>query len=68
MLAYGYEPTDDERGTILVYDSNCPGTGQFISFDLRGDALEATESCGRSGNGLRGFFCETYEPRIPPAA
>jgi hypothetical protein len=69
VLAYGYEDADDARGTILVYDSNCPNAPQTITFDLRGETLVATESCERRrDNPLRGFFCESYEAAAPPQA
>lgn len=67
VLAYGYEARTDLTGTIYVYDMNCPGAGQTIGIDLTSDILSATESCPRTGNALRGFFCESYTPGAPPA-
>lgn len=60
VLAIGYEPGSDVAGTIDTYDMNCPGTTQTIAFDLSSGTLQATESCSRDGNPLRGFFCERY--------
>jgi hypothetical protein len=65
VLAYRYEPSADDNGTIFVYDSNCPDAAQTIALKFDSEKLEATESCGRPGNPLRGFFCETYEKRTP---
>ena len=67
VLAYGYELESELSGMLYVYDMNCPGVGQTMAFDLRGDRLTAVESCPREGNPLRGFFCEIYVPGTPPS-
>ena len=65
VLAYGYDETGTSGGRIYVYDSNCPTTEQTIDVDFSGEILSTAESCAR-GNMTRGFFCEAYEPGVPP--
>jgi hypothetical protein len=66
VVAYGYDQNPDNRGTIYLYDMNCPGVEQTIELDFSGDALLAKESCPGARGVLRGFFCEAYSPELPP--
>lgn len=67
VLAIGADTPGDGTGVIYVYDSNCPGAEQTIRLDLRGEVVEALESCPSPERGpLRGFFCEHYAPAPPP--
>lgn len=67
VLAYGYEDPGDSMGTIFVYDMNCPTGEQSIKLDLRGEMLQAQESCADPNRGpLRGFFCNNYASVTPP--
>ncbi|MGH2627777.1 MAG: hypothetical protein ACRDHY_14135 [Anaerolineales bacterium] len=67
VLAYGYDDNGDGRGTIYVYDMNCPGAEQTLRVDFRGESLQAEESCPGARGPLRGFFCEIYSPAEPPS-
>jgi hypothetical protein len=67
VLALGYSEPDQTRGTISLYDPNCPDVESQISFQWGADSEWITESCGGIAP-LRGFFCEIYEPADPPAA
>ena len=64
VLATGYDQESDRRGTIHVYDPNCPGIDSTIhlAFDQEQPVFE--ESCTAS-TPLRGFFCETYHRPDP---
>jgi len=67
VLAIGQEDHGDGTGTVYLYDSNGPGHEQTIKLDMRGDMIQAVESCPSPERGpLRGFFCEHYTPAIPP--
>lgn len=67
VLAVGAVSNGDWTGTIYLYDSNGPGKEQTITLDLRGDVVQAVESCPSPERGpLRGFFCEHYTPATPP--
>jgi hypothetical protein len=67
VLAIGAVSNGDWTGTITLYDSNCPGRESTIQLDLRGDAVQAAESCPSPERGqLRGFFCEHYTPASVP--
>jgi hypothetical protein len=67
VLACGYDERGDGRGTIYIYDMNCPGAEQTIELDFRGESLLADESCPGGRGSLRGFFCEDYTPSQPPS-
>lgn len=67
VLAVGLDDNGDGTGVVYLYDSNCPGREQTLKLDMRGDALQAAESCPVPERGaLRGFFCEHYAPATPP--
>jgi hypothetical protein len=67
VLAVGLDANGDGTGVIYLYDSNCPGSEQTIALDLRGEMVQAVESCASPERGpLRGFFCEHYAPATPP--
>ncbi len=63
VVATGYEPLDGDRGTIFVYDMNCPGGERTMIVDFSSPILSADETCPRPGNPLRGFFVEHYVAR-----
>lgn len=68
VLAIGIEDNGDQTGTVYLYDSNGPGREQTIKLDMRGDVVQAVESCPSPERGaLRGFFCMHYTPATPPA-
>jgi hypothetical protein len=67
VLAYGYADPDDGTATMFVYDMNCPGKENRIVLDFRASLLQARETCPDARRGpLRGFFCNEYEPTVPP--
>lgn len=68
VLAYGYDEPEKGKGTIYLYDMNCPDKEHTTRLDFgRGNQLEAEESCPSDHRGaLRGFFCEAYKPATPP--
>lgn len=67
VLAIGAVSNGDWTGTISLYDSNCPGSESTIAIDLRGEVVQAEESCPSPDRGpLRGFFCMHYTPATPP--
>jgi hypothetical protein len=67
VLAIGVEDHGDQTSTLYLYDANGPGREQTIRLDLRGEGLEAVESCPSPERGpLRGFFCMHYSPARPP--
>lgn len=68
VLAIGLDDNGDQTGTIYLYDANGPGGEQTIKIDMRGEVVEAVESCPSPARGpLRGFFCMHYTPATPPA-
>ena len=67
VLATGYDDDGGGRGTIYLYDMNCPGAEQTIRLDFSGESLLAEESCLGARGKLQGFFCEEYLPVRPPA-
>lgn len=67
VLAIGIDDNGDQTGTIYLYDSNGPGREQTIAIDMRGEVVQAVESCPSPERGaLRGFFCMHYTPATPP--
>jgi hypothetical protein len=67
VLATGVDDQGDGTATVYIYDSNCPGAEQTIQLDLRGEMVQAVESCPSPERGpLRGFFVEHYTPAPPP--
>ena len=67
VLACGYDDDGGGRGTIYLYDMNCPGAEQTIRLDFTGESLLAEESCPGARGPLQGFFCEDYSLVQPPA-
>lgn len=68
VLAYGYDDPGDGTGTIYIYDMNGPDREHTIALDFRQELLQAEESCSNTDRGaLRGFFCNVYVQREPPA-
>lgn len=67
VLAIGVDDHGDNTGVIYLYDSNGPGHEQTIAIDMRGEVVQASESCPSPERGpLRGFFCMHYTPATPP--
>ncbi|NTU82721.1 MAG: hypothetical protein HGA45_25685, partial [Chloroflexales bacterium] len=67
VLAIGIDDNGDQTGTIYLYDSNGPGHEQTLKLDLRGEVVQAVESCPNPERGpLMGFFCMHYTPATPP--
>lgn len=64
VLATGYDQEGAGRGTIHVYDPNCPDVESTIHLAFDQEQSVFKESCTTSMP-LRGFFCETYN-RLDP--
>jgi hypothetical protein len=64
VLAIGYEEARPDRGTIHVYDPNCPAAVNTIEIDFEERRLDGRETCGDSPP-LRGFFCQAYHAVDP---
>jgi hypothetical protein len=67
VLAIGYDETDEARGTIYLYDPNCPGGESSINITFGERLLDGRESCDVPWP-LRGFYCEGYKPSDPTEA
>ncbi len=65
VLATGYDQVDEARGTIYLYDPNCPNRASSISVEFGLSLLDGRESCEGPAP-LRGFFCEGYQASVPP--
>ncbi len=64
VLAIGYDEADETRGTIYLYDPNCPDKVSTIGIEFGRQQLDGQESCQAKAS-LRGFFCEVYRPTDP---
>jgi hypothetical protein len=68
VIAYGYEESNRRNGTIYIYDMKSPGREHTIRFKYCGTTQITVESCSNPHfDNIRGFYCETYSPQIPPA-
>ncbi|MDQ7806448.1 hypothetical protein Q5425_22130 [Amycolatopsis sp. A133] len=73
VLATGYDDPGNGRPTLYMYDSNCPDRETALQIDFTGAELKALHTGYPDGvpgvqGSIRGFFCESYTPRTPPAA
>ena len=66
-IGYDYDEMDEARGTIYLYDPNCPDRESSISIRFGARLLDGRESCDVPWP-LRGFYCEGYEPSDPTEA
>ena len=71
ILVYGYEDTNDGKGTLFVYDSNSPHQygdtrHDTVTLDFTGSKLVATTPSD-FGTTLAGFFVSKYTQAAPPA-
>jgi hypothetical protein len=64
VLAIGYEEQDETKGTLILYDPNCPDHESTVDLRFEEHELIGRESC-QGKLPLRGFFRERYRRRHP---